>query len=244
MDAWYPGAEKIPSAAFWPGMDPAFLHYSALMVHIMQGYQTTLDAWARQRPPVVEKSAHVSINRAGRTVQYVALGSRSWTAGSACAPTWPLIAPSQRPGAVPQRSMNHTVFNVECEGFSKPPTTYGYDYVYDAARPWPEPLLASLVAVGVWFFRQTGLAPDPIRIIGHRDTDSCTRADDPGWAFPMAAVQARIAAGVTGTPTTPLPPDTAVDGLRTRIVALEAAQGAQEAILRGLADRLDRHLAP
>ena len=25
--------------------------------------------------------------------------------------------------------MNHTVWNVECEGFSKPPG-YGYDYIY------------------------------------------------------------------------------------------------------------------
>ncbi len=243
-DLWMPGAAKIPTAAYWAGMDPAFPTYRGYMIHIMQGYQTTMDRWARERPMRTKKSAHSSVARSGRKVQYVALGDRSWSAGRACAEGWVLVDPAQA-SSVPinqRRSMNHTLWNVECEGFSKPPG-YGYDYVYGPAHPWPEPLLAGIVEFGVFFFTQTGLAPDPLRIIGHRDTDGCTRADDPGDAFPMVEVQERIAAGVLGSPVAPPPRDPGVGGLQEAIDALVAEDARQAAILSDHETRLARPLA-
>jgi hypothetical protein len=246
---WDPAAEAIPTAAFWDGMDPHYPTYVGYMIHIMQGYQATMIRWANERPMVTQKSANATIGRIGRLAQHVALGSRCWAAGAACAPTWPLVDAQQRPGANPQRSMNHTLYSVECEGFSKDPITYGYDYIYGPAHPWPEPLIAKIVSHGVWFFETSGLDPDPLRIIGHRDTDGCTRSDDPGWAFPMVEVQERIAAGVSGSPSAPAPVIPVVGDLEEQLAALVAEDARQAAILddhRLILDahgnRLDRHL--
>ena len=245
MDLWYPGAEKIPTAAHWADMDRAFPFFRGYMIHVMQGYQTTMIRWAQERPYTTKKSAHATAGRSGRLAQHVALDSRSWAAGRSCRETWPLVDPAQG-SSVPveqRRSMNHTVVNIECEGFSKVPG-YGYDYLYDETHPWPAALITAVVDFGVFFFRQTGLAPDPTRIIGHRDTDGCTRSDDPGFAFPMLEVRERIAAGVSGAPPAPPPPDpgTPSPDLLPRIETLEATQAAQDARLAAHEARMDRHL--
>lgn len=255
MALWHPDAERVPTAAFWPGMDAEFPAFRGCMVHIMQGYQSTMIRWAQERPWRTAKSAHFTIGRSGRLVQHVPLGSRSWAAGRACNPTWPQLSPSQLRAANP-RSVNHTVVNFECEGFSKDPVDYGYDYVYDTAHPWPQALVTSLINALVWVHEELGLDPSGETIIGHRDTDSCTRADDPGWAFPMASVRAIVAARASSGGSPPAPAPEGSESLQQQIDALSATQAAQAADLTALKgdaeaqqaaiatiqERIDRHL--
>jgi len=247
---WDPAAEAIPTAAYWDGMDWEYPTYVGYMIHVMQGYQSTMIRWANERPMVTQKSANATIGRIGKLAQHVALGSRCWAAGAACAPTWPLVDAQQRPGANPQRSMNHTCYSVETEGFSKDPIDYGYDYIYSAANPWPTALIDRVVSHGVWFFQQTGLEADPLRIIGHGATDTCTRSDDPGSAFPMVEVQERIAAGVSGSssgPVTPPPGSSSIDEQLAALAHEDALQAARlddhDVAFEVINERLARPLA-
>lgn len=183
---WMPGVEHVPTEAFgYADLAPGWMQPIAVMSHVMQGYQRTMLAWARERPSSTPKSAHFTIGREGHIAQHVGIFDAAWTAGYVARPSWALY----RPGTNPNRYLVH----IEHEGFSAPPG-YGYDYVYDEARPWPEAMVTASIAVQQWVFKQTGIEAGPLTVIGHRETDSVNRALDPGSAWP----QARIIAALRG----------------------------------------------
>lgn len=189
---WMPGVERVPTVAFgYADMPPASMRAVAVMSHIMQGYQRTNLAWARERPYATPKSAHFTIGRDGRIVQHVGITDPSWTAGYVNRPTWPRY----RPGTNPNRYLVH----IEHEGFSVPPG-YGYDYVYDDRRPWPEAMVEASARVQLWVLAELGLEASRATVIGHFETDSVNCANDPGPAWPRGAILAALVQPVPAGP--------------------------------------------
>ena len=177
---WMPNVEHIPTAAF--GGYGVIKPVGAIN-HIMQGYQTTMINWAKERPYKTLKSAHFTINREGRIVQHVALNQASWASGSVRDPTWRLLKSNSRGPLNP----NGYIINIEHEGFSKPPG-YGYDYIYNSSNPWPEKMVLASIEVHRWIFDELGLQPNEDTITGHYAIDSITRAHDPGQMWPQKRV--------------------------------------------------------
>lgn len=177
---WMPGVEHVPTEAFgYADLAQGSMQPIAVMSHVMQGYQRTMLAWARERPSSTPKSAHFTIGREGHVAQHVGIFDAAWTAGYVAHPSWPLY----RPGTNPNRYLVH----IEHEGFSAPPG-YGFDFVYDDARPWPDAMVAASIEVQRWVLAQTGIEAGPLTVIGHRETDSVNRALDPGSAWPQARI--------------------------------------------------------
>ena len=177
---WMRGIERVPTQAFgYPDVAPGSMRATAVMSHIMQGYQRTMLAWANERPYATPKSAHFTIGRDGRIVQHVGIFDSAWTAGYVNRPTWPLY----RPGTNPNRTLVH----IEHEGFSVPPG-YGFDHVYTEGRPWPPSMVDASIEVYRWVFEQLALEPSTRTVIGHFETDSVNRAHDPGPLWPRTAI--------------------------------------------------------
>lgn len=186
MEMWMPDVLQIHSAAYggYGAIKPI-----AVVNHIMQGYQSTMIAWAQQRPYVQQKSAHFTINRAGRIVQHVPLNQASWASGSVRNPSWALL---KKDANGTPKNPNGYIVNIEHEGFSVPPG-YGYDYVYSAQHPWPEAMVKATIEVQKWVCEQLSILPSTDTIIGHAAIDSVTRKNDPGPLWP----QSRIIASLT-----------------------------------------------
>jgi N-acetyl-anhydromuramyl-L-alanine amidase AmpD len=182
---WMPGVARVPTAAFgYAGMPRGSMRPIAAMSHVMQGYQRTMIAWARERPFATPKSAHFTIGRSGRIVQHVGIYDPSWTAGHVERPAWPLYRPRSNP--------NRYLVHIEHEGFSAPPG-YGYDYVYDERGPWPEALVEASIRVQRWALAELGLEASRNTVIGHFETDSVNRALDPGPAWPRERILEALA---------------------------------------------------
>jgi N-acetyl-anhydromuramyl-L-alanine amidase AmpD len=235
-EGWMPQVERVVTNAYgrYPGLADGDLKPLAIMMHVMQGYQSTMVRWAEEQPFRTAKSAHITIGRKGRIVQHVSGFDASWAAGRANRPTWAGL-----PGDVGHiRSVNRYVINVELEGFSIDPVTYGYDYLYGQRRPWPEPMVAACIDVAAYFCDLHQLAPTDLTIIGHSATDSVSRSQDPGGAFPMDLVIAGahrkvFFAGVT-TPER--------DALEyKRLDAIEANAIEQAVKLQAVHDTVDLH---
>ena len=186
-NGWMPGVEEIESLARWENPQTgahAPTPRLGIINHVMQGYQTTMIAWARERPYRTVKSAHFTINRNGRIVQHVSAWDHAWAAVGVCRPTWPLLPPSTNP--------NRVAINIEWEGFSADPRTYPYDYLYGPLgvpdpngrpmRPWPQPQIRAATQIHRWLFTEGIVAglPSPDTITGHFATDACNRPLDPG----------------------------------------------------------------
>ena len=179
---WLAGIEHIPTAAY----TAQTITPRGVLSHIMQGYQRTMIAWANERPARTRASAHFTIGRDGRTVQHVSIQHQAWHAGrlDASPPTWPLWRAGENPSDIS--------IGIEHEGFSVPPG-YGYDYLYSAARPWPEPMVLATIRVHRWLFAELGLTPGPNTAIGHYMTAPQSRANDPGPQWPRARIIAALA---------------------------------------------------
>ena len=175
-NGWMPGVEDRPTAAY--GYGGAKNAAVGVMSHIMQGYQTTMLAWADERPPQRMASSHFSINRAGHIAQHVSIYDPSWHAGNVNAPTWPLYR-----GGNP----NLYTVSIEHEGFAIIPN-YGYDYVYDETHPWPDAMVEASIAVHRWVFDQLNLEPNEATVCGHFETDALNRPHDPGPAWPRGYI--------------------------------------------------------
>ena len=224
---WMPGVEVVESAARWRGAnDVVSVPRLGVIHHVMQGYQGTMDAWARERPMRTPKSAHFTLGRDGTIHQHVRVFDHAWTAGRVCKPSWPLLPPQTNP--------NRVVINIEWEGFSVPPTGYDYDYLYGIEgradrngrpmHPWPDAQVQAAIAVHQWLFA-TGIVagqPSPATITGHYATDACSRADDPGLHWIRTVQPDLIRAGAPGAAVL----DGAVAGLLHRIQELEAWRDA------------------
>ena len=215
VDLWMPDAERIETLACGGGSFAPI----AVMSHIMQGSQSTMIAWARQRPAVDQKSAHFTIGKDGRICQHVALDKRSWAAGVITGkPTWPLWN---------GRNPNGQVVNIEHEGMS--------------GDAWPDAQVEATIKVHHWLFGEFGWTPGSDTVIGHFETSTIARAFDPGSGWPrqriIDALRARTRAAGAPQPasaatdaTSPAEAahgDASVVQLTGRIEALEADQRQQ-----------------
>jgi N-acetyl-anhydromuramyl-L-alanine amidase AmpD len=213
------GIEHIPSTAYWaePNPEPRL----GVINHVMQGFQSTMIAWAEQRPYTTPKSATFTIGRQGRIVQHVSAWDHSWAAGGVCSPTWALLPANTNP--------NRVAINIEWEGFSVDPLSYSYDHLYgegvDAKgrpmRPWPKAQVDAAVRVHRWLFENGIVAGEPNgnTITGHFATDACSRALDPG-PFWLETVRPVIIDALTGPVFVDPPPDE-LPGTGLRLTKLE-----------------------
>ena len=162
-DLWLPGIERIESLA----CGPTDLRPIAIMSHIMEGWQRTMIAWAEERPRVHMKSAHFTIGRTGRIVQHVPLNKRSWAAGVITGkPTWS----GYRRGVNP----NSQVINIEHEGFH--------------TKPWTQKMTAASIRLQKMLCAELNIAPSYDTIIGHFETSTINRANDPGKHWPREQI--------------------------------------------------------
>jgi N-acetyl-anhydromuramyl-L-alanine amidase AmpD len=203
----------------------------------MQGYQRTMDTWARQRPYRTPKSAHFTISRTGVIHQHVSAFNHSWAAGGVCRPTWALLPANTNP--------NRVAINIEWEGFSIDPRAYSYDYLYGegrdakgrAMRPWPQAQVDAAVRIHRWLFAEGLVAGEPNvnTITGHYATDACSRLYDPG-PFWVQTVRPGMIDALTATTAPPVesetePPGTSIASKyrAARLTAAEARLNALEA---------------
>jgi len=184
---WMPGVEHIPTPTYGYADVPAGgMQPTAIVNHIAQGYQRTFDSWARLGNGIV--SAHFTIGRAGRIVQYVGIFDPAYHAGlldEGRPPSWL----GYRRGVNPNK---HTMA-VEHEGFSIAPN-YDFDYVYDAAHPWPDAMVDASIRVQRWALATARLTASAHTVIGHHEIAPRSRAHDPGPQWPRE----RIMRGLEG----------------------------------------------
>jgi len=174
------GYTEVPDGQMWPKF---------IVNHIMQGYIGTMVQWANERPPQRWIAVHFLMGRNGRIVQTAPI----WTPGRHVA--W--------------GTYNLQSIGIEHEGFSIPPG-YGYDYLYDAQHPWPEPMIQSTIRVQKWCMEAMrhydhSLGADEQIIITHSMTGQPDRKDDPGALF-MQQVRPRILQALAPVPPTPPEP--------------------------------------
>lgn len=195
-ELWMPGVEIEMTMAKG---DPRVVDMRPIAVinHIMQGYQSTMVRWAQERPYRTAKSAHFTIGRDGRIVQHAPLNVPTWASGNVAEPTWRLM---KYDGGEPVNPNWYTV-NIEHEGFSVDPVSYEYDYLYDEGV-WPEAMVRSSVEVNAFVCGEYGILPSVDTIIGHYQTNTITRMDDPGGAWPQGRViqSVKELLGVRGLP--------------------------------------------
>ncbi len=210
LRGWMPGIDHVGTTQYgYSDVDPETMTPTVIINHIMQGYARTMIEWANTNS--VQKSAHFVIDRAGNITQTVSIYSPAWHAGRVVSHTWP---------AYPGGNPNKYSIGLEHEGFSVDPG-YGYDYIYDAANDdtgWPEAMIAASVRVHQWIAGELGITLDTLNVIGHNETDSVSRANDPGPAWSKTQLLAMINGDT---------PEVADEGdritkLENRIAALEA----------------------
>lgn len=178
---WFPDVEHIRAAEQgYADLPAGTMRPRAVISHIMQGYQPTMIRWARS-PSNDFRSAHFSIGRGGRIVQHVGIFDAAWHAGRVESPTWPLYR-SVNP--------NRETIGIEHEGFSIDPVDYPYDYLYSAGRPWPLAMVEASIKVQRWIFEhpEVDMKPSTLTIIGHRETATRSRANDPGSQWPQRQI--------------------------------------------------------
>lgn len=193
---WLDEIEAIPTAAFgnYPAVPNGQMWPKQVVSHIMEGWQTTMINWARERPVVNRKSAHFTIGRTGRIVQHVSLWDPAWH--------------------VAWQEWNQHSIGIEHEGFSVAGPVYGQTN-YSPAYPWPQAMVDASIRLHKLIFDairtyDTSVVPDLSTIIGHRDTGQPDRLNDPGAQWYSQVRPLVIAAFAPPPP----PPPTYADGYR------------------------------
>jgi hypothetical protein len=177
-----PGVEHRPIQWQRPDFmlrDAGKMRPHVIVDHIMQGYLTTIDAWATNGASKI--IVHFGISRSGRVAQYQDVYTEGIHTSSVSSPT---AARVLQFGSIAGRGANPYSVAIEHEGFSVDPG-YGHDYIYTRERPWPEAMVLASVAVKRWIFAQpdTDLgAPSVDSIIGHYESDARSRINDPAPA--------------------------------------------------------------
>lgn len=198
---WMPGVEHIPAREWgYADIREDDMWPKAVMHHVMQGYRSTMDAWARSEQ-AEGVSVQFGINRAGEIAQYVSIWNPAYHAGDVNRPDdWGAVMLG-RYGWNP----NKWAIGVEWEGFSKDPIAYDYDYLYGEGtdpkgrerQPWPEAMVEAAIRIQNFVFRSTQElvdAPDRAeRVLSHSQTNQATRGQDPG-TFWIATVKPRLVA--------------------------------------------------
>lgn len=202
-DGWMPGVERRPiqwSMADWnkrTDMKPV-----VVIDHIAQGFIQTIVDWASngQRKIIT----HFAISRSGRIVQFHPIFSPGIHA-TGFNHLSPYAAKRVRERTA---SPNMYSIGIEHEGFSVDPG-YGYDYLYSAARPWPEAMVEASIRVKAWCFANAPSlgSPSTDSIIGHYETGDADRVNDPA---PVTArgvwPRDRMVAEIRESVPSPVPP--------------------------------------
>lgn len=174
IEPWMPGIERIETAAFGGrpyGVTDGEMHAEAVVNHVMEGWLSTMIAWAHERPFHHDKGYHFGLGVDGRIVQFSPIDTPAWHAGRRddgkggnplAPPTWPLHDDS------PINAGGRTVA-IAREGMS--------------AQPWTPEQLDASVRITTWVLAQHGLKPTPETIIGHSELNPATRAHDPGGGW-------------------------------------------------------------
>lgn len=164
------------------------------IMHVAQGYMTTIDDWARD-DDALDAMPHFGVDRDGRARQYVSVRVPAWHAGRLDTqagpdgyPTWSLLPRS----AAGWTNPNKVALGFEAEGFSAEPD-YGFDYIYDDENPWPSAMVGGLIAVIRWAFAYHGIEVRPETIAGHNETAPISRKNDPGRAWPKILMLVELA---------------------------------------------------
>ncbi len=182
------GVEHVPTAAFggYPAVPNGSMWPKQVISHVMEGWQTTMIGYAKERPAFHRLSAHFTIGRNGRIVQHVSLWDPAWH--------------------VAWQDWNQHSIGIEHEGFSVAGPSVGQQN-YSPSFPWPEALILSTIRVHQWVFDairfyDTTVVPNESTIITHALTGQPDRVNDPGAQW-MSQVRPRILAAFAPTPPTP-----------------------------------------
>ena len=161
----YPGAEWVPWLYIGASGRPAFYRGgnlpSAVVLHIMEGYVSTVRGWARTG--YAEASWHFSIGRDGTVYQHLELTDGGYHAGitdaraAARPPVWPMW---QGPGI----NVNFYTIGIEHEGFAGP--------------PFPEAQAAASRDLCRWLAATLGIPFDRDHFPPHADIDLVNRPND------------------------------------------------------------------
>ena len=155
-----PGVRHQPTAA----VSARTLEPEGVVCHVLQGYRSTMDAWASERPTAIHPvSYHFVIDTDGTPTQYVPISQRAWHAGrvpdeAAAAALWSLYKPGINP--------NDYTIGLGAEGMSE--------------SAWTPAQLASTITVLRWLRDEWSMEINSDTLIGHRDLDPVSRAHDPG----------------------------------------------------------------
>ena len=227
---WMPGIEHRPIR--WPRpavivREQGLMRPYVVVDHIMQGYLTTIDAWAVNGESKI--ITHFGIARNGRTVQYQDIYTEGVHTSAVNGPTARLV---QQYGSVGGRGVNPYSISIEHEGFSVDPG-YGHDYLYSQARPWPEPMVQASIAVKRWLHAQpdTNLGPpSPETIIGHYEADARNRINDPSPQHDRSIwPRARMIAALADLPAPP--PAVDVSAIRGHLDTIDRESAAIRRLL-------------
>lgn len=163
MELWMPGVEKIESDAYYK--NPEWFKPVGVINHIMQGYQRTMIAWAKERPHTTEVSAHFTIGKNGRIIQHVPMNCAARHAGRLDVqknPVWPLWKPGQNPSLY--------AYGIEHEGLT--------------GEVWTSDQVHASIRVHKFIFSQhPSWTPNTETIIPHAQTSPISRAHDPGTGW-------------------------------------------------------------
>ena len=243
-NGWMPGCEYVPVEGRF-ATERGQMYPQALVFHVMVGYMGYARTMMEDR--IVGDDAddyaswHFSVGRDGHKMQHASIWDGLWHAGlgsldpDAGEPVSTLRA---RFG----RNPNLWIVGIENEGFSVPTFAQNGkridDYPYSAARPWPEPMIASNIEIARWVIKRCGWLqqlprgdwanPDTFesRFIGHNQIDPRNRKDDPGDLW-QHTVWHRIVNGAWA----PAPPPRELEG---PIVVPPAAKSAKLTALETL----------
>ncbi len=186
LPGWMPGIEHIPiqwAQPPWITQRAGRMEPLAIVDHIMQGYLSTMVAWASNGQSKV--IVHFGIDRSGRTVQFQPVN----------APGRHVSAINQAASSIVQRrgqdagttGANAYTIGIEHEGCSidpRPAYTVPAGMIYSDSNPWPEAMVEASIRVKQWCFRNVPSLGQPSRnaIIGHYEVDARNRPDDPSPA--------------------------------------------------------------
>jgi N-acetyl-anhydromuramyl-L-alanine amidase AmpD len=215
---WMPGVAKVPTQQWGGyGMAEDGMYPQSVVAHVAQGYFSGLLNIARSSEP--GKSWHFSVGRDGEIAQHVSIWDPAYHAGVVNSPQ-PMAAK-----LIAQYGQNPNTWSVgiEQEGFSVDPG-YGFDYLYDAAHPWPDAQRESVIRIHRWvwdscqWLKDLPPAATVARLLTHSMIDQRTRRQDPGDLW-LATSYGAICAAMTAPP--------ALAPVETRPVAVLDIDGAR-----------------
>lgn len=210
MNRWMSGVERHETAAQGGyGVPSGQMEATAVCVHVMEGWLSTMIRWSEERPVHHQASYHFGLGMDGRIVQFVPIDTPAWHAGRRddTDPTWPLWDRNRNPGG-------HTVA-VAREGFHD--------------KLWTPEQTEAAIRVTAWIMGEHEITPSAETLIGHYELNPVTRAQDPGGDWDKAAMLAAISGE------TPPVPGVDLSGVTDALEKINAAS----ALLQGAVSDLE-----